>query len=171
MLIAFLPEPFQSSSSSSLSSLDPQTLKFHESFQGICLQMPRLLVLAYMLHESQQCEKMQRKPIWRVQYTMCENQPKSLITFLTLKLHLELTPSDFRNQQACSVDFPKFLIFFDGYVGLPQGSLEPKNRRPKPHWSGAGAVSILGPIFTYINQNGVLWPPGALEGSHFGVPL
>ena len=64
---------------------------------------------------------------------------------------VELTPLDFRNQQVCSVDFPKFLIFFDDHVGLPQGSLEPKNRRPKPHWSGAGAVSIFGPNFTYIN--------------------
>lgn len=82
-----------------------------------------------------------------------------------------LTPWDFRNQQVCSVDFPKFLIFFDDHVGLPQGSLEPKNRRPKPHWSGAGAVSIFGPGFAYIGWNGVLWPPGALEGSRFGVPL
>ena len=78
------------------------------------------------------------------------------VVFETVKLLLikrsgELTPSDFRNQQVCSVDFPKFLIFFDDHVGLPQGSLEPKNRRPKPHWSGAGAVLIFGPNFTYIN--------------------
>ena len=75
----------------------------------------------------------------------------TLCTYPKIQYSEKLTPSDFRNQQACSVDFPKFLIFFDGYVGLPQGSLEPKNRRPKPHWSGAGAVSIFGPIFTYIN--------------------
>ena len=66
---------------------------------------------------------------------------------MTLFSGFALTPSDFRNQQACSVDFPKFLIFFDDHVGLPQGSLEPKNRRPKPHWSGAGAVLIFGAQF------------------------
>ena len=92
------------------------------------------------------------RPYWRNYFEVC------LLTFnfdrgkkKWKKIRQNLTPWDFRNQQVCSVDFPKFLIFFDDHVGLPQGSLEPKNRRPKPHWSGAGAVSIFGPNFTYIN--------------------
>ena len=58
-----------------------------------------------------------------------------------------LTPWDFRNPRVCSVDFGKILIFFDDCLCLTQRPLEPKGRRPKPHWSGAGAVSSFWPIF------------------------
>ena len=52
--------------------------------------------------------------------------------------------------------FSENFNFFDDCVGLTQRPLEAKDRRPKPQRSGAGAVSIFGPIFTYINYNGVL---------------
>ena len=71
-------------------------------------------------------------------------------------IFIALTPLDFQNSRVCSVNFRKILNFFDDCVGLTQRPLEAKDRRPKPHWSGAGAVSIFGPIFTYINYNGVL---------------
>ena len=41
--------------------------------------------------------------------------------------------------------------FIHSFEGLPISDLMPKFGSPKPHWSGAGAVSIFGPIFTYIN--------------------
>ena len=71
---------------------------------------------------------------------------KELILFFK-EWEWELTPLDFRNPRVCSVDFGKILIFFDDCLSLTQRPLEPKGRRPKPHWSGAGAVSSFGPIF------------------------
>ena len=58
-----------------------------------------------------------------------------------------LTPIEAWNLPVCSVNFRTFLIFFDDCVCLNQRLLQPKDRGPKPHWSGAGAVSNFWPIF------------------------